>query len=144
MRKIALLLFIPIAVFALTTRLTGCCASYDCDSGIVFQLRLIDKDSGKDLVYDENIPLDSFKITSVTTGSEATITSLESARTLAIFFSQTSTKYELEFDSRIIPFNLEIVTLDDGDCCPDYKITDLTSPAPVQYIEAEQVFEIKI
>jgi hypothetical protein len=115
----------------------------DCGDLGMLNFKLVDKDSKEDLIYESNIPLTTFNLTSVSTGLRLSIDKYESTQSLAIFFNPSDTDFKLDYQGQTILFTVKINS-SPSECCVEYSVTSISSVSGVDYDADNKLFVIEI
>lgn len=113
-----------VAIFILATLLSGCCSKIDCDSPILMiSVRLVDE-TGKDLVFDLGVPVDS--ISFQTGGSKLYIS--RQRKYLAVDIVPSQESYTISYKDRSTDVTISQHIVDSDGCCgPYYDVAGVTS-----------------
>ena len=137
-------LTIILVLLAISFCLSSCnCSNVDCGYEAMFNFKLVDKDSKQDLIYDVNIPLANFVLTSEKTGETISIDKYETTKSLSIFFNPPDTDFKLDYQGQIILFTLQINSFKD-ECCNEYRVTSISTLSGVDYGNGDKLFIIEI
>ena len=133
-----------IMIFVSITQISSCnCSNIDCAYEARFNFKLIDKDTGVDLIYTANLPLSEFKLTSSGSNEVITIEKLETNQSLVIFFNPSVTDYKLEYKLQTITLVFKVSGLA-GECCMEYSVTSVNSNIDTVYSAEDQMFTLKL
>jgi hypothetical protein len=107
----------------------GCkCISVDCAFEVNLEIKLINKVTRQDLVYDLDIPLSEFIFIR---GKE------DNPERLIVSVGSLEGSYKLKHNSNEYEFSIAGEILN-GECCSEYRIINVTSTIP---ISKEEIFE---
>jgi hypothetical protein len=116
----------------------GCkCISVDCAFEVNLEIKLINKVTRQDLVYDLDIPLSEFIFIRGNDGTILNVGKEDNPERLIVSVGSLEGSYKLKHNSNEYEFSIAGEILN-GECCSEYRIINVTSTIP---ISKEEIFE---